>query len=104
MYGGRNIFSDCFYPYIGFFTQAAYQSTDRLALIYKNTNWDYMRLWGANVVLPFGFGGWFDSRLTLSGMEMHQRCDDFSISPLTEGSGCFVPLWIICSKSVEIYR
>ena len=36
-----------------YFTQAAYQSTDRLALIYKNTNWNYMQVWGANIILPF---------------------------------------------------
>ena len=81
-----------------FFTQAAYQSTDRLALIYKNTNWDYMRLWGANVVLPFGFGGWFDSRLTLSGMEMHQRCDDFFDIPFDRRK------WVFCASLDNMFK
>ncbi len=60
-----------------YFIQAAYQSTERLALLYKNTNWNYMQMWGANILLPFKAGNWLDTRLTLTGMQMHQRCDDF---------------------------
>lgn len=60
-----------------YFAQAAYQSPDRLALIYKNMNWNYMQVWGMNVVLPFKIGDWLDSRLTLEGMQMRQRCNDF---------------------------
>lgn len=33
-----------------YFAQAPYQSSERLALIYKNTNWNFMRMWGANVI------------------------------------------------------
>ena len=54
-----------------FFVQTGYQSTDRLALIYKNTNWNYMQMWGTNVILPFKAGNWLDSRLTLVGMQVH---------------------------------
>ena len=36
-----------------------------------------MRMWGANLIVPFRGGNWLDSRLTLTGMQMHQRCDDF---------------------------
>ena len=60
-----------------YFVQAPYQSTERLALIYKNTNWNYMQLWGVNLILPFKAGNWLDSRLTMTGMQMHQRCDNF---------------------------
>ena len=60
-----------------YFIQTPYQSTDRLVLIYKNTNWNYMQLWGANIILPFKTGNWLDSRLTVAGMQMRQRCDDF---------------------------
>lgn len=72
-----------------YFTQAPYQSTDRLALIYKNTNWNYMRLWGANVILPFKAGNWLDSRLTLTGMQMHQRCDNFFDIPFNRKKWLF---------------
>lgn len=72
-----------------YFVQAAYQSTDRLALIYKNTNWNYMRLWGVNAVLPFKTGNWLDSRLTLTGMQMHQRCDNFFDIPFNRKKWVF---------------
>ena len=72
-----------------YFTQAAYQSTDRLALIYKNTNWNYMQVWGANIILPFKVGNWLDSRLTLVGMQMHQRCDDFFDIPFNRKKWVF---------------
>lgn len=73
----KYIFSLFFMHTTDYFTQAPYQSTDRLALIYKNTNWNFMRMWGANLIVPFRGGNWLDSRLTLTGMQMHQRCDDF---------------------------
>lgn len=73
----KYIFSLFFTHSPDYFIQTAYQSTERLALIYKNTNWNYMRLWGANVILPFKAGSWLESRLTLTGMQMRQRCDDF---------------------------
>lgn len=73
----KYIFSLFFTHSSDYFIQTAYQSTERLALIYKNTNWNYMRLWGANVILPFKAGSWLESHLTLTGMQMRQRCDDF---------------------------
>lgn len=72
-----------------YFTQAAYQSTDRLALIYKNTNWNYMQIWGVNIILPFKVGSWLDSRLTLVGMQMHQRCDAFFDIPFNRKKWVF---------------
>lgn len=42
----KYIFNLFFTHTSNYFTQAAYQSTDRLALIYKNTNWNYMQIWG----------------------------------------------------------
>ena len=72
-----------------FFVQTGYQSTDRLALIYKNTNWNYMQMWGANVILPFKVGNWLDSRLTLIGMQVRQRCDDFFDIPFNRKKWMF---------------
>ncbi len=72
-----------------YFVQAGYQSTDRLALIYKNMNWNYMQMWGANVILPFKAGNWLDSRLTLVGMQVHQRCDDFFDIPFNRKKWMF---------------
>ena len=72
-----------------YFIQTPYQSTDRLALIYKNTNWNYMQLWGANIIIPFKTGNWLDSRLTVAGMQMRQRCDDFFDIPFNRKKWVF---------------
>ena len=60
-----------------YFVQTAWQASDRLALIYQSLNWNFNRQWGANAVLPLRIGQWLDSRLTLTGMRMRQRCDRF---------------------------
>ena len=85
----KYIFSLFFTHTSDYFTQAAYQSTDRLALIYKNTNWNYMQLWGVNIILPFKVGNWLDSQLTLVGMQMRQRCDEFFDIPFNRKKWVF---------------
>ena len=72
-----------------YFIQTPYQSTDKLVLIYKNTNWNYMQLWGASIILPFKTGNWLDSRLTVAGMQMRQRCDDFFDIPFNRKKWVF---------------
>ncbi len=57
--------------------------------INKNTNWNYMQMWGTNVILPFKAGNWLDSRLTLVGMQVHQRCDDFFDIPFNRRKWMF---------------
>lgn len=60
-----------------YFVQAAWQASDRLALIYQTLNWDRNRQSGANAVIPFRIGRWLDSRLTLTGLHMRQSCDPY---------------------------
>lgn len=72
-----------------YFIQVPYQATDRLALIYKEMNWNYQRMWGANVILPFKAGRWLDTRLTLVGLRMHQRCDHFYDVPFDRRKWAF---------------
>ena len=60
-----------------YFTQNAYLSPDRFALIYKNINFDYARQYGANIMIPFNIDGWLSSKATLTGLRMKQRCDNF---------------------------
>lgn len=59
------------------FAQAMYQSTERLALIYQNHNWDYMSQAGILAVVPCKPVPWLDTRLTLVGVYAAQRCDNF---------------------------
>lgn len=48
-----------------------------------------MQMWGANVILPFKVGNWLDSRLTLIGMQVRQRCDDFFDIPFNRKKWMF---------------
>lgn len=60
-----------------YFAQSPYQSSKRLALIYKMQNWNFMRQYGASLHLPFSIGNWYDATFDAIGMYMHERCDDF---------------------------
>ena len=62
---------------LDYFTQSAWQSSERLALIYQTLNWDTNRQWGANVIIPFKAGRWLESRLVFTGLQLTQRCDRF---------------------------
>ena len=73
-----------------YFAQSPYQDTDRLALIYKNTNWNYMRMIGANFILPFSIRNWYDARLTLAGMQARQKCNRFFDIPFDRKKWMFV--------------
>lgn len=80
-----------FYTHISdYFAQIPYQATDRLALIYKNTNWNYMHMTGINVILPLSIGNWYDAKLTLVGMEARQKCDHFFDVPFDRKKWLFV--------------
>ena len=73
-----------------YFAQTPYQATGRLALIYKNTNWNYMRMIGVNVILPLSMGNWYDARLTLVGMQARQKCDRFFDVPFDRKKWLFI--------------
>ena len=85
----KYIFNLFFTHALNYFAQTPYQSTERLALIYKNTNWNYMQSWGANVTVPFKVENWLDSRLTLTGMQVRQRCNDFFDIPFNRKKWVF---------------
>ena len=73
----RKYIFGAFYSFLNdYFAQSPYQSSDRLALIYKNMNWDYMQNIGANIIVPLSMKR-LDARLTLVGIYMRQRCDNF---------------------------
>ena len=59
------------------FGQTMYQATDRLALIYKTINWDYMSQSGVFVTAPYTPVSWFNTQATLVGGYISQRCDNF---------------------------
>lgn len=50
-----------------YFEQLPYQSPERLALLYKTTNYKYGLMAGVNLVVPFRVGKVLDSRLMVNG-------------------------------------
>lgn len=59
------------------FQQLAYQSTERLSMIYKTLNWDFQQSFAATTILPFKIGSRLDSRATLQAEYRQAKCDDF---------------------------
>ena len=59
------------------FQQLAYQSTERLALIYKTLNWDYQQSFSATTIIPFKIGHWLDSHVTLQAEYRQAKCNKF---------------------------
>ena len=76
-----------------YFTQSPYQSTERLALIYKMRNWDYMRQYGLSLTLPLSVGEWYDTRLNLTGFRLRERCDDYFDIPFDRRKWVGVARW-----------
>lgn len=87
----RKYIVGAFYSYTNdFFAQVPYQSTERLALIYKSMNWNYMQNAGINIIVPISIGKWLETRLTGVGMYLHQRCDDFFNIPFNREKFAFM--------------
>lgn len=67
-----------FYTYTpDYFQQSAYQSPDRIALVYQTLNWDYSQNFGINVIVPFQIGKTINSRITLTGSNLKVKTNDF---------------------------
>ena len=60
-----------------YFTQTPYQRHDRLTVQYKFLNFDYSQQWGLQATVPQRFGNWLDSRLTVLGVWMKEKCSAF---------------------------
>jgi hypothetical protein len=60
-----------------YFQQAVYQSAEELQLIYQTRNWNYSQQVGLNIIFPFKVHKWLDSRLSLLGLNIHQKCNDY---------------------------
>lgn len=60
-----------------YFTQTPYQRHDRLTVQYKYLNFDYSHQWGLQASVPQRFGNWLDSRLSVLGVWMKEKCSAF---------------------------
>lgn len=59
------------------FDQLAYQSSERLTLIYKTLNWDYLGRLSLTLVAPFRPTSWWNAQLTGQLSHSRARCDDY---------------------------
>lgn len=67
-----------YYSYVkDLFNQLAYQSPDKLSLIYQSVNYDYEVNYGATATIPFSVGSFWNSQLTLDGSIFKDVCDSF---------------------------
>lgn len=55
------------------FQQLAYQSRNKLALIYQMVNWDYNNIMGLNISVPFSISKIYNAKLSLIGMNIHAK-------------------------------
>ena len=60
-----------------YFIQTPYQRSDRLAKTFRYVNFNYQQQAFMQAVIPHRFGSWLDARLTLTGVWMHEKCNDF---------------------------
>ena len=60
-----------------YFVQTPYQRHDRLTVQYKYLNFNYSQQWGLQASVPQRFGNWLDSRLTVIGVWMKEKCSAF---------------------------
>lgn len=60
-----------------YFVQTPYMRPDKLVKTYKVLNLNYQQHAGLQAVLPHKFGSWLDSRITLTGVWMHEKCDHY---------------------------
>ena len=60
-----------------YFCQLPYQAQDRLSLIYKTMNFDYLQKTGINLIIPFNIGNVLSSRMTINGFYDKVKASNF---------------------------
>ncbi len=67
-----------FYGYSpGYFAQLPYQKEDELATVFEMVNFNFKQNYGISVILPFRAGRVWESKVTLTGVRMHEKNDKF---------------------------
>ncbi len=60
-----------------YFVQLPYQPSDRLAVIMKETNFDYNRLIGIQASAIFNIDNWLNGNISATGIYRHDKSNDF---------------------------
>ena len=60
-----------------YFVQLAYQATDRMAVIMKETNFDYSNYFGLQASAQFHIGKWLNGNVTTTALYRHDKSSSF---------------------------
>ena len=60
-----------------YFVQLAYQPADRMAVIMKETNFDYSNYYGLQASAQFHLGKWLNGTINATGVYRHDKSNDF---------------------------
>lgn len=60
-----------------YFVQLPYQPSDRLAVIMKESNFDYNRLMGIQTSAIFSIGNWLNGNISATGIYRHDKSNGF---------------------------
>ena len=62
-----------------YFVQMAYQPTDRMAVIMKETNFDYSNYFGLQASAQFRMGSWLNGNVMATALYRHDKTDFFDL-------------------------
>ncbi|MBR3496843.1 MAG: TonB-dependent receptor [Prevotella sp.] len=62
-----------------YFVQMAYQPTDRMAVIMKETNFDYSNYFGLQASAQFRMGSWLNGNVMVTALYRHDKTDFFDL-------------------------
>ena len=62
-----------------YFVQMAYQPTDRMAVIMKETNFDYSNYFGLQASAQFRIGSWLNGNVMATALYRHDKTDFFDL-------------------------
>lgn len=65
----------CFQP--DYFVQLAYQPSDRMAVIMKETNFDYFNYYGLQASVQFSAGKWLNGNVNMTSVYSHVKSNKF---------------------------
>ncbi len=60
-----------------YFVQMAYQPTDRMAVVMKETNFNYSNYYGLHASVQFAVGNWLNGQVNATGLYRHDKSRNF---------------------------
>ena len=73
-----------------YFVQMPYQPSDRMAVIMKETNFNYSNLSGIYASIRFNAGQWLNGTINVTGLYKHEKSDQFFDLPFNRHNLSFI--------------